>query len=72
MSSWTADTDSLANDADDANTNDDILKPNYHTPHSSRTRYRQSHPTLFSSPPLAPMSSLCTDLDDVDDLDDGG
>ena len=67
MSNWTP-SDSLADDPD-ANANDDILKPN-RTP--ARTRHRQSHPTLFSSPPLAPRSSLCNELDDLDDLDDGG
>jgi len=67
MSNW-APSDSLAN-GPNANANDDILKPN-RTP--ARTRHRQSHPTLFSSPPLAPRSSLCNELDDLDDLDDGG
>lgn len=53
----------------EGNANDDILKPN-RTPVSAHNRYRESHPTLFSSPPLAPMSSFCNDLDDLDDLDD--
>lgn len=69
VSAWTP-SDTLTN-ATETSANDDILKP-YRTPDSARTRYRESHPTLFSSPPLAPMSSLCTDLDDLDDLDDAG
>ena len=67
VSAWTP-SDS---NAPDTNVDDNILKPN-HTPLSASTRYKQSHPTLFSSPPLAPMSSLCNDLGDLDDLDDGG